>query len=260
MKIPYYHVDVFTDNLFRGNPAGVCLLPSGWLADDVMQRIALENNISETAFVIEQGDGYGLRWFSPTMEIDLCGHATVASAHVLFNERGLDVPQVSFDTKSGAVSVQKSGDKLVLDFPSRPPEQCDPPENLPEVLGKAPLEVWRSRDYLVVFQDEGDIRAIEPDFDRIQDWDCLGVIVTAPGKGVDFVSRFFAPAAGIKEDPVTGSAHSTLIPYWTERLGKKDLHALQLSKRGGELFCEDAGARVKIGGNAVTYLQGEINL
>jgi PhzF family phenazine biosynthesis protein len=260
MKIPYYHVDVFTDCLFKGNPAGVCLLPSGWLSDQVMQRIAFENNLSETAFVVTQGARFGLRWFTPSIEMDLCGHATIAPAHVLFNEANLENDRVEFETKSGIVSVEKEHERLILDFPSRPPMKCENPKEVEKAFGKMPLEVWRSRDYLIVFQDEEDIRNMNPDFERIREWDCLGAIVTAPGRTVDFVSRFFAPVAGVNEDPVTGSAHSTLIPYWAKRLNKKDLHALQLSARGGELYCRDAGERVKIGGQAVTYFRGEINV
>ncbi|GAB6059015.1 PhzF family phenazine biosynthesis protein [Desulfonatronum parangueonense] len=260
MKIPYYQVDVFTDRLFKGNPAGVCLLPSGWLSDETMQNIAFENNQSETAFVVEQGDRFGLRWFTPTLEMDLCGHATVAPAHVLFTEIGLKTERIAFETRSGEVSVTREAGRLVLDFPSRPAVPCGSPAEVERVLGIVPIEVLRSRDYLIVFQDEDDIRNMHPDFGLMDKWDCLGVIVTAPGKKVDFVSRFFAPGAGMNEDPVTGSAHSTLIPYWAARLKKKDLHALQLSARGGELFCRDEGERVKIGGRAVTYLRGEIDL
>jgi PhzF family phenazine biosynthesis protein len=260
MKIPYYQVDVFSDRLFKGNPAGVCLLPSGWLQREVMQNIAFENNLSETAFVVKQGAGFGLRWFTPSIEMDLCGHATVAPAHVLFTEVGLNAERIEFETRSGIVSVARGKDTLILDFPSRAPTQCEDPIELEKVLGKMPSEVRRSRDYLIVFEDEDDIRGIDPDFERMRKWDCLGVIVTAPGKNVDFVSRFFAPAAGVNEDPVTGSAHSTLIPYWAKRLGKKDLHALQLSARGGELFCQDDGDRVKIGGRAITYFRGEIEV
>jgi len=261
MKIPYYQVDVFTDRLFKGNPAGVCLLPSGWPAGELMQQIAFENNLSETAFVVRQGGAFEIRWFTPTVEVDLCGHATAAPAHVLFKETGLDGDLIEFATKSsGIVSVERKGDRLILDFPSRPPVTCETPTELEKTLGKKPADIWRSRDYLMVFDNEDDIRNMNPDFVRMLNWDCLGVIVTAPGKKVDFVSRFFAPKAGVNEDPVTGSSHSTLIPYWAKRLNKTDLHAMQLSARGGELFCQDAGDRVKIGGKAVTYSRGEINV
>jgi PhzF family phenazine biosynthesis protein len=261
MKIPYYQVDVFTDRLFKGNPAGVCLLPSGWPAAELMQQIAFENNLSETAFVVRRGGAFDLRWFTPAMEVDLCGHATVAPAHVLFRETGLEGDRIEFQTQSsGIVSVERKGERLILDFPARPPAPCAAPADLDRVLGKKPDEIWRSRDYLMVFPSEDDILAMKPDFAGMLNWDCLGVIVTAPGKEVDFVSRFFAPRAGVNEDPVTGSSHSTLIPYWARRLNKADLHTRQLSARGGELFCRDAGDRVKIGGSAVTYSRGEINV
>ncbi len=260
MKLPYYHVDAFTDRLFRGNPAGVCLLPSGWLPEKVMQKISYENNLSETAFLIEDGEDYDLRWFTPTIEVDLCGHATLAAAHVLFMEKGYKREQIRFKTKSGVVTVELREKTLVLDFPSRPPEKCSSPLGPARILGKKPTEVWKSRDYLFVFSEEEDVLNMTPDFVSMMNWECLGVIVTAPGKTSDFVSRFFAPRAGVNEDPVTGSAHSTLIPYWAKRLNKTSLKALQLSGRGGELFCQDAGTRVKIGGKAITYFRGEINL
>jgi len=258
MNIPYYQVDVFTNELFKGNPAGVCILPSGWLPDELMQNITFENNLPETAFVIQQKGNFGLRWFTPSIEMDLCGHATVAPAHIFFEEFGLETNLINFETKSGVVSVECKDEILVLDFPSRPPAKCDGPLTIQDVLGKIPSEIWRARDYLLVFDNEDDIRNMEPDFTGMLDWVYLGVIVTSPGKTVDFVSRFFAPKAGINEDPVTGSAHSSLIPYWANRLKKSNLHALQLSQRSGELFCQNAGNRVKIGGKAKTYFKGKI--
>ena len=260
MKLPYYHIDAFTERLFTGNPAGVCLLESGWLPEQVMQKIAFENNLSETAFVVPSDSSYGLRWFTPTIEVDLCGHATLAAAHVLFNETGLVDDLVSFETRSGKVTVEKMDSTLVLDFPSRPPVKCSAPLGPARACGKKPVEVWKARDYLLVFNQESDIREMSPDLESMKNWDCLGIIVTAPGDTVDFVSRFFAPRAGVDEDPVTGSAHSTLIPYWAGRLNKTSMKALQLSRRGGEIFCQDAGARVKIGGKAVTFFRGEIEL
>ena len=260
MKIPYYQIDAFTEERFKGNPAGVCFLPRVWLPDEVMQKIAAENGVSETAFVIREGEGYGLRWFSPTMEVDLCGHATVATAQAIFFETGLDAESISFKTRSGVISVARVDDMMVLDFPARPPQRCEAPEGVEFAMGTMPQEIWRARDYMVVFETEADVKALQPDFEKLRDWDCLGVIATAPGDSVDFVSRFFAPRAGINEDPVTGSAHSTLIPYWSRRLKKKELHALQISARGGELFCYDHGDRVKIGGYAVTYLRGELDI
>lgn len=260
MKIPYYQLDAFTEERFKGNPAGVCFLPRTWLPDAVMQKIAAENGVSETAFVIREVEGYGLRWFSPTMEVDLCGHATVAAAHAIFFETGLDAESITFKTLSGEVSVARVEDMMVLDFPARPPVRCEAPEGVEFALGTMPQEIWRARDYLVVFETEADVKSLQPDFEKLRDWDCLGVIATAPGDTVDFVSRFFVPKVGLNEDPVTGSAHCTLIPYWARRLKKKDLHALQISARGGELFCQDQGDRVKIGGYAVTYLRGELDV
>jgi predicted PhzF superfamily epimerase YddE/YHI9 len=260
MKIPYYQLAAFAEERFKGNPAGVCFLAKGWLPDDVMQKIAAENGVSETAFVIREAEGYGLRWFSPTMEVDLCGHATLATAHAIFFETGLDAESITFKTRSGEVSVARVEDMMVLDFPVRPPMRCAAPDGVEFVLGTMPQEIWRARDYLVVFETEADVKSLQPDFEKLREWDCLGVIATAPGDSVDFVSRFFAPKIGLNEDPVTGSAHSTLIPYWSRRLKKKDLHALQVSARGGELFCQDHGTRVKIGGYAVTYLRGELDI
>ncbi|MEI6166311.1 MAG: PhzF family phenazine biosynthesis protein [bacterium] len=260
MKIPYYQLDAFAEERFKGNPAGVCFLPRTWLPDGVMQKIAAENGVSETAFVLREGEGYGLRWFSPTMEVDLCGHATLATAHAIFFETGLDAESITFTTRSGDVSVARVEDMLVLDFPARPPVRCEPPSGVEFGLGTMPQEIWRARDYLVVFETEADVTSLQPDFEKLREWDGLGVIATAPGDAVDFVSRFFAPKAGLNEDPVTGSAHATLIPYWARRLKKKELHALQISARGGELFCQDEGDRVKIGGYAVTYLRGELDI
>lgn len=260
MKIPYYQLSAFTEERFKGNPAGVCFLPKGWIPDEVMQKIAAENGVSETAFVIREAEGYGLRWFTPKMEVDLCGHATLATAHAIFFETGLDAESILFKTCSGEVTVARVDDMMVLDFPARPARRCDAPEGMEYVLGTIPFEIWKARDYLFVFETEADVKGIEPNFEKMRAWDCLGVIVTAPGDTVDFVSRFFAPRAGLNEDPVTGSAHSTLIPYWARRLKKKDLHALQVSQRGGELFCQEYGDRVKIGGYAVTYLRGELDI
>jgi PhzF family phenazine biosynthesis protein len=257
MKITFYQIDAFTSRVFSGNPAGVCLLES-WLEDRTLQSIAAENNLSETAFLVSAGNDFELRWFTPKVEIDLCGHATLASAFAVFEYTGHDGVRVDFQTKSGNLSVQRKGDLLVMDFPSRPPVACPQPERLGEILGLPPVQVLRSRDLMAVYDDEEQIRRLKPDMDSVATLDCFGVIVTAPGKNNDFVSRFFAPNAGIPEDPVTGSAHCTLIPYWSERIGKKELHALQLSARGGELFCEDRGDRVSIGGHAVTYLSGSI--
>lgn len=257
MNLQIFQVDAFTNVPFHGNPAAVVPLEK-WLPDETMQAIALENNLSETAFFVREGDGYGLRWFTPTFEIDLCGHATLASSYVLYDQLGATESVLRFQSKSGLLTVERRGDKLVLDFPSRPAKPSDAPDGLFEALGRKPLEVFRSRDYMLVYESEDDIRSIAPDFSALARVKTHAVIVTAPGKTSDFVSRFFAPEAGINEDPVTGSAHCNLIPYWAERLGKTELFARQLSARGGELFCELAGDRVKIGGNATLYLKGDI--
>ena len=259
MRIPYYHVDAFTGNLFSGNPAGVCIL-NEWVPDEVLQGIATENSLSETAFALARDDHYELRWFTPKLEIDLCGHATLAAACVIFRCLGYVGPSVQFRSKSGPLTVERDGERLILGFPSRPPMPCPTPELLIRALGRVPAEIRRSRDYFAIFICQKDILEMEPDMSLLGQLDCLGIIVTAPGDKADFVSRFFAPRAGIPEDPVTGSAHCSLIPYWAERLGKKKMTALQLSARGGELFCEDRGDRVGIGGKAVIYMKGEIEL
>ena len=259
MKIPYYHIDAFTSTSFTGNPAGVCPLES-WLPDATLQKIAAENNLSETAFFVPSGDYYDLRWFTPAIEVDLCGHATLASGYVITNYLGYTGEVIRFESKSGTLLVEREGDILTLDFPSRPGEKRVAPEALFKGLGNKPQEVFLARDYLAVFASQADIVAIQPDQEQLALLECLGIIVTAPGEGFDFVSRFFAPRAGIPEDPVTGSSHCTLIPYWAKRLGKTRLTAKQLSARGGELFCSLVGERVKIGGYAVTYLKGELEV
>ena len=259
MRIPYYHVDAFASSRFTGNPAGVCPL-SSWLPDETLQEIAAENNLSETAFFVGRQGAYELRWFTPTTEVDLCGHATLAAASVIFRHLGYAGEKVRFSSRSGELAVERSGDLLVLDFPARPGAPCPTPPALSEALGREPLEVWQARDYVAVYATPEEIVALRPDMALLGELDCLGTIVTAPGVEVDFVSRFFAPAVGIPEDPVTGSAHCTLVPYWAGRLGRQRLTARQLSARGGELYCELAGERVRIGGRAVTYLTGEIEL
>jgi PhzF family phenazine biosynthesis protein len=256
-RIPIYQIDAFTGRVFSGNPAAVCPLET-WLEDSLMQAIARENNLSETAFFVPEKTGYRLRWFTPTAEVDLCGHGTLATAFVLFEI--LDAPgdQILFNSRSGRLAVEKDGDLLAMDFPSQPPVPCEVPDILKEAFHKAPSEILCSEDYLVVFPDEEDIIRLQPDRAKLEQVDLRGVIVTAEGKEVDFVSRFFAPKLGIPEDPVTGSAHCTLIPYWSDRLDKKDLNARQLSGRGGEIFCKDRGERVVIAGRAVKYMEGTI--
>jgi len=260
MNIPFYQVDAFTDKVFGGNPAAVCLLDR-WPEDNIMQAIAAENNLSETAFLVGGGADYDLRWFTPALEIDLCGHATLASAYVIFNFLEPKLTAVRFQTASGELRVGREGDLLVMDFPTRRAKQTGVVTGLADALGAEPEEVYGARDILAVFATETLVRTLAPDFAALEKIkDAFAVIVTAPGDTVDFVSRFFAPKAGIPEDPVTGSAHCTLVPYWSARLGKQKLHALQVSARGGELFCADKGERVSMAGRAVLYAQGELAL
>lgn len=257
MKLSIFQIDAFTSKPFGGNPAAVVPLDS-WLPDETMLAIAAENNLAETAFFVRESNGFGLRWFTPTVEMDLCGHATLATAFLVWTELGFTGDEIAFHTKSGELLVTRASDKFILDFPSRPATECEVPNGLAEALGVKPQEVLKSRDYLALFESEDDILALKPDFRAIADLGVHAVIVSAPGKTSDFVSRFFAPNVGVDEDPVTGSAHCTLIPYWAGRLGKNSLYARQVSNRGGELYCELVGDRVKIGGNAVLYLKGEI--
>ncbi|MEZ5199341.1 MAG: PhzF family phenazine biosynthesis protein [Bacteroidales bacterium] len=260
MKIPIYQVDAFTQKLFGGNPAAVCPLKK-WPDDALMQQIAAENNLSETAFFVDNGNHYYIRWFTPKTEIDLCGHATLASAYDIFNYLKPELSEIRFKTKlKGGLFVTKSGDLISLDFPTAKAVPCKTPDQLSESLGKKPIAVYQARDLMAVFESEDDIVELQPDFEQIKKLGYHAIIVTAPGKKSDFVSRFFAPNVGINEDPVTGSAHTTLMPYWAERLGKKTLHAFQLSERKGELFCEYNEDRVIISGKAVLYLVGEISV
>ncbi len=257
MRLSIYQVDAFTSEAFGGNPAAIVPLDK-WLPDDVMQAIAMENNLAETAFFVRGANGYDLRWFTPTIEMDLCGHATLASGFVVFEILGTKESVIRFQTKSGELTVEKIDGKFVLDFPSRPPAVSEAPAGLIEAIGSEPTEILKSRDYMLVYESEADILAIKPNFEALAKIETHAVIVTARGDSADFVSRFFAPEVGIPEDPVTGSAHCTLIPYWAEKLGKTKLYARQVSARGGEIFCELVGDRVRIGGNAVLYMNGEI--
>ncbi len=259
MQIPLYQVDAFAGRLFAGNPAAVCPLES-WLDDATMQSIALENNLSETAFFVRAGACYHLRWFTPAVEVDLCGHATLASAFVVFQYLQPSAEEVRFQTRSGELVVRRRGELLAMDFPARMPKRIDAVPALAAALGKPPREYWESRDYMALYDTEEEVRALAPDMAALERLGHFAVIVTAPGRSADFVSRFFAPASGVAEDPVTGSAHCTLVPYWSERLGKTDMHALQVSARGGELFVEHRGDRVTIAGRAVRYLEGAIFL
>ncbi len=267
MKIPLYQLDAFTDRPFEGNPAAVCPLEA-WLDDGVLQKIAAENNLSETAFFIRddesEGNGFGLRWFTPVSEVDLCGHATLATAWVIFNRLAPDRGTLRFETRSGELIVERGdGDLLVMDFPARPAVPCEAPRALVGGLGAEPVEVLASeRDYLAVFAAEDEVRKLKPDFARLRGLDRLGIIASSPGESADFVSRFFAPSVGVPEDPVTGSAHCTLVPYWAARLGRGEatLEARQISARGGRLTCRLLGDRVTIAGRAALYLCGEITL
>jgi PhzF family phenazine biosynthesis protein len=259
MRVPIFQVDAFASRVFTGNPAAVCPLGE-WLPDSTMQAIAAENNLSETAFLVGGNGRYGIRWFTPAQEVDLCGHATLASGEVVLRtlEPGRDA--VVFDSASGPLRVGRDGERLVLDFPSRPPSPAQVSGELVEALGARPREAWKASDLMAVFDDEGDVRRLAPDMERVAALDAFAVIVTARGNASDFVSRFFAPGKGIPEDPVTGRAHCTLVPFWAERLGKTKLHALQVSARGGELHCELRGDRVFMAGRAVRYLEGSIEI
>lgn len=258
----YYVVDAFADGLFQGNPAGVCL-PDRELPESLMQSIAFENNLAETAFLFQKDGRYHLRWFTPETEIDLCGHATLATAFVIMNEEQPNLSHIQFETKSGVLTVDKKEDLYYMNFPSRMPEPVPVHPLLEKALGCTVLEAHLSRDLLVLVESEKEVASLRPDYEtlgRISHDIAFAIIVTAKGEQADFVSRFFAPNAGVPEDPVTGSAHSTLIPFWKERLYKSHMTARQLSRRGGTLICEDLGERVSIGGKAVCYLKGELNL
>lgn len=260
VRIPYFQVDAFTNRVFGGNPAGVCPLEA-WLPDEVLREIAAENNLSETAFFVAREGAYDLRWFTPTVEVDLCGHATLAAAFVLFTELGFPGPKVTFRTKVGELGATRAGARVSLDFPAWEARRCEEvPANLADALGWVPRELHKTRDYLAIFSTEQEVLSLDPDPAILARLDCLGLICTAPGSDCDFVSRFFAPGAGVPEDPVTGSAHSTLIPYWSARLGKQQLFARQLSRRRGELYCEARGERVGIGGDAVLYSRAQIEV
>ena len=260
MKLPIYQVDAFASEVFKGNPAAVVPYNEP-VSTEVMQKVAMENNLSETAFIQSSGSGhYRIRWFTPAVEVDLCGHATLAAAHVVMNELEPGLKRVVFSAAVGPLEVAARDGLLILDFPSRPPQPADIAPELSEAMGKRPLEVLKSRDLILVYGSEGDVVGLRPHFDQLAACSTFGVLATARGKSTDFVSRCFFPAVGIDEDPVTGSAHCSLIPFWAERLGKSSLTALQRSKRGGELFCELRGDRVHIGGRVVPYLTGEITV
>ncbi len=260
MKLAIYQIDAFADKLFTGNPAAVIPLEK-WIDDYLMQQIAMENNLAETVFFVPKEDDFEIRWFTPALEINLCGHATLASAFVLYTILDYNKPSVIFHSKSGPLVVRLDGDLLKMDFPSWKPEGItEYPDELLESLGNPEVAgVFKNREYIVELKNEDAVISCSPDFSLMKKLDKM-VIITAPGKEVDFVSRFFAPTAGIDEDPVTGSAHSQLIPFWSEKLGKEKMQAKQLSKRGGELYCKQKGDRVIIGGKCVYYMKGEIEI
>jgi len=260
MKLPIFQADAFASSLFKGNPAAVVPLTK-WLPDRIMQQIASENNLSETAFFIPEDDHFHIRWFTPKAEVNLCGHATLATAHVLFTELNFQGNELQFNSKSGFLKVRKREDKLQLDFPA---DHVNPVELNPvfdDAFGVKAIAAFKGRtDYLLLFESEELIQNIKPNFQLLNQTDARGIIVTSVGKEIDFVSRFFAPRVGVDEDPVTGSAHTSLVPFWAERLNKSELTALQLSERGGQLWCTLAGDRVLIAGKAITYLRGEIEI
>jgi len=257
MKI--YQVDAFTNEVFGGNPAAVCILDN-WLPDEMLQKIAGENNLSETAFAVRQDEKYQIRWLTPRVEVDLCGHATLATAYVIFNFVEKESKKIHFvSERSGDLFVSRENDLFVMDFPKGKITEVENNFVLNQAMGRAPQKTYKGKtDYMLVYENEEDIKLIDPDFSALAKTDARGVIITAPSSEVDFVSRFFAPRVGVDEDPVTGSAHTTLVPYWSKRLDKKQLNAKQISARGGELICEDLDQRVKISGKAQLYMIGEI--
>ena len=258
-KQTIYQVDAFSNKVFGGNPAAVCILER-WLDEASMQSVAAENNLAETAFIVKRKSDFEIRWFTPTLEVALCGHATLASAHVLFEHLKYENNTIEFySSQSGHLSVTKNNDLLTLDFPKDELKKVDPPLDILKAFKKAPLETYKGKtDYLLLYENQHDIEQSDPNLHILKHNKARGIMITAPGIEVDFVSRFFAPGSGVDEDPVTGSAHTSLTPFWAERLGKTKLKAQQLSKRKGELICELSGDRVKISGNAITYLIGEI--
>jgi PhzF family phenazine biosynthesis protein len=260
MKLQIFQADAFASSLFKGNPAAVVPL-SEWLPDELMQQIAAENNLSETAFFIPEGDRFHIRWFTPKAEVKLCGHATLATAHILFNELHFQGKQIEFNSKSGILIVGKVGDKLQLDFPADFVQPTESAASLTEAIGIQPEAIFKGKtDFLLLFDSEETIRSLKPNFHLLKQTDARGIIVTAKGTTVDFVSRFFAPKVGIDEDPVTGSAHTLLVPFWANWLNKTEMTASQLSARGGQLWCTLSGDRVLIAGKAATYLRGEIEV
>lgn len=262
MQIKIYQIDAFTDQRFKGNPAAVCPLDE-WLPKATMQAIAAENNLAETAFFVKKGSDFDLKWFTPAVEVDLCGHATVATAKVIYDFLSYTEPEIRFHSNSGLLTVKREDDLLALNFPSYPPTVVnETPDGLIEGMGATPIEIWKGRtnDYMLVFESQAVVQNLSPDFRALSKVLARGIIATAKGESVDFVSRFFAPASGIDEDPVTGSSHTILVPYWAEKFGKTELTAQQISPRGGDLWLKLLGDRVEIAGKAVTYLYGTIEI
>ncbi len=257
MNLKLYQVDAFSEKTFGGNPAAVVLLAT-WLPSDVLQAIAEENNLSETAFYVPKEAGYELRWFTPVSEVDLCGHATLAAAHVLFTHENVSGDAVSFQTRSGELVVRRSAAGLEMNFPAKVSAPVETPELLVRALGVRPLETLVSDDYIAVLENEESVRSVSPSMSLLGELDLRGVVVTAPGRDADFVSRFFAPKLGVPEDPVTGSAHCELAPYWGKRLNLITMRAFQCSRRGGEVRCTLLGDRVLLAGSAVTFMRAEI--
>lgn len=261
MPTKIYQVDAFTDVLFSGNPAAVCPLEK-WPDDKLLQNIAMENNLAETAFYVKKGKQYEIRWFTPTVEVDLCGHATLAAAFILFNYEEFKGNNIDFlSPRSGALSVKKENEFLTLNFPADKIQQIENFDALAAGFNEQPLKVFKGNtDYMLVYETENQILSLQPNLTKVEKVKARGIIVTAPAKEVDFVSRFFAPQSGIPEDPVTGSAYTTLTPYWSRQLGKNILTALQLSARGGFIKCTNLGKRIEISGKARLYMLGELAL
>ena len=259
MELRLLQIDTFTDVVLGGNPAAVCPLDA-WLDDPTMQAIAAENNLSETAFFVPEGEGYNLRWFTPNVEVDLCGHATLAAAFVVFEELKPNTKRVDFATKSGRLTVVRAGADLVMDFPAQPATPVRPPELLVGALGEPPIEVLAGADYVAVFENAADVAQLEPDLGMLMQLDRRGVVATAPGDDSDYVLRFFAPKNAVPEDPVSGNVQTALVPYWSHKLGKPRMTVRQLSARGGAMVCEDHGERISIAGRAVRYMDARISV
>jgi len=257
MEIPLYQIDAFASRLFEGNPAAVCPLHE-WIPDELMLSIAAENNLSETAFYVPRGDDFHIRWFTPTSEMDLCGHATLAAAYVLFNVFHHKKDKIVFDSRSGELVITMENDYLVMDFPMQAPVSCHIPDEIIRAFNRIPVECLKAEDWIVVFEHENDLKTANPDFTELLKLDLRGVIITAKSTHYDFVARYFAPKCGISEDPVTGSAYTQLAPYWASKMGFKKFHVKQMSSRGGELSCEIVAGRVRISGKAKKYLEGKI--